>query len=112
MKFSMSDQRICALIRETRRVDGFINATVWCTKYGRLFGHFAERKGTKCMASAVSRRIGMPSIDVRRGVVSYVHPMMFLELARWLDSELYLALLGASVVAISCQPTKPGRKCR
>lgn len=112
MKFKMSDERICALIQETRRVDGFINATVWCTKYGRMFGHFAERQGTKYMASAVSKRIGRPSMDVRRGVVSYVHPMLFLELVRWLDPSLYLELLAPSVLAISPQPSRTGGKGR
>lgn len=89
----MSDQRICALIQETRRADGFVNATVWCTKYGRLFAHFSHRAGTRKYIDAVDRRLGIQSVESRPRVGTYVHPIIFVELLRWLDRDLVIFLV-------------------
>lgn len=90
-------KELAELIDQTRRADGFVCATFWCDKYGRKLNRFTSLASIKQLDVEVAEHLGIDAaIDARQGLGTYVHPLVFFELARWLDFDLYYQLLSVS----------------
>ena len=80
---------------EYQRPDGYVNATKLCQSAGKLWGHYADLKGTKAYVEALSASIGM-SIDeiiVQNPNApindrhTWIHPELAIDLAKWISVE-------------------------
>ena len=87
----MDKAQAMALIEQTRRSgDDFVNATEWCKRYGTEWKQFARLSSTQKYVEALCINKGVHKKHLLEsgngsGSKTYVHPLLFIELIRWLD---------------------------
>lgn len=85
---------IAALVEQTRCPDGFVFATPWCQRYGRQIFRFKDLPETQRSIASLSEALGGIKVVESHGRNgTYMHPVLFMELIRWLDPDLYLRLV-------------------
>ena len=94
---NMADFNVTALLDETRREsDDYINATAWCQKFGEEWKRFQDLESTKkyikatCQKLKVAKNVLVETSRAKgsgRASRTYVHPLVAIELARWLSPE-------------------------
>jgi hypothetical protein len=88
-----SDSELSTFVGATTRKDGYVNATKWCAKYGYDLSNWKKSPQTKAKVKAFlahSKYYGVkPWIVSRIGRTSetWVHPIMAIHLASYLDAE-------------------------
>lgn len=90
----LSRSEAIGLMKSTQRgSDDFMNATEWCKRYGTNFGQFQRLPEAQKYIAAVCKKLDVQKkhvIQVKRGKGSetFTHPLIFLELIRWLDTDV------------------------
>lgn len=87
-----------ALVNSTKREDNYINATKWCQAFGKEFRRFAEMKETKTIVNEIAKRVdagknGIMETKRGKGSETWVHPLLAIELAKWLSPEFHVFAL-------------------
>ena len=82
-----------------QRSDGFVSATDMCKEYGRTFTPYGKLVGTKTQVSTLTEEIGCNPVQIERGGTTplrgtWVHPLLAVSLARWLDSAAATVVIG------------------
>ena len=92
----MADFNVTALLETTKRdSDDYVNATVWCQKFGKLWNEFQRLPASQKYIKATCEKLDAGKsriIETKRGKnsVTFVHPLVAIELARWLSPEFSL----------------------
>jgi hypothetical protein len=82
------------LIQQTRRLDDdYMDATSWCKLYGKEFKNFRKLESTRSYIDAACRKLKVTKNRLLRstrgkGSRTFAHPLIFLELIRWLDEDI------------------------
>ena len=82
-----------ALLKTTKREsDDFVDATTWCQRFGEEWYQFNRMTSTEKFVKALCEKLDLRKkqvIETKRGKDSrtYVHPLVAIELARWLSPE-------------------------
>lgn len=94
------------LINEnTRDEDEYINATKWCTHFGRRWSHFQESSEVRRLIKALeaklreeSKRKGqefrplIQKVGQGRGAKTFVHPILGVKVAEWLSVDFEIVV--------------------
>jgi hypothetical protein len=74
----------------SKRADGYIDATAACKACQKEFGAYRRMESTTkyltCLASKLKKNVE-ELICINRGIGTWVHPSVALDLARWLSCE-------------------------
>ena len=71
-----------------RAVDGYLSATDMCSIYGKIPGDYRNKASTKAFLQTTADTLRRPVPEIIRGVGSagtWVHPLVAVHLAEWLD---------------------------
>lgn len=86
-----------ALVKNNTRQDDYVNATKWCTAYGKRFNNYSRLADTKRAWNAVAARLDS---DVSRLIIkgdghkdTYVHPLIAVHLSQWLNPDFHAFVL-------------------
>ena len=85
------------LVATHQRDDNYINATKWCSAFGKRWGEFVKLPTTIDYLKALADRGYDNDGKSRfiesgkgRGVQTYVHPLVAIALAKWLSPEFHV----------------------
>lgn len=81
------------LLSQSQRVsDDYVNATIWCKKFGKLFPEFKRISTTVDFVESLAKNLNMVSahvIEAKRGKGggTWIHPLLAIKLAEWLSPD-------------------------
>jgi hypothetical protein len=75
-----------SLLVSNTRSDEFVNATKLCQAFGKRFSEYKRLPETRRFLEAIYRKCENPTIS-KRGVGTWVHPLVAIHLAEWLSPE-------------------------
>lgn len=82
------------LLLSSQRSDGFVCTKPWCQKYKKRTNDFLSLPESRKYIQTLSDALGgLQVVECRPGIGSYIHPMVFMALLRWLDVGLYQRVL-------------------
>lgn len=81
-----------------RATDNMVNATKYCKAFGKEWRDFSRLQSTTVLANTIAQTYDVQKthiIETRRGKGSetWVHPLVAIELAKWLSPEFHLHVL-------------------
>lgn len=81
-----------ALVNDNQREDSYVNATKWCSAFGKRWAKFSELPTTQEYLKALSAKVSPESglIQSKQGKGTWVHPMVAIALAKWLSPEFHV----------------------
>jgi hypothetical protein len=88
-----TDSNFLALIQESERPDGYVNATKWCKEFGYPLADWKRSPQTKAQIKALNKhwdyhRITPCIVEGKgRSAITWVHPIMAIHLAKYLSPE-------------------------
>lgn len=74
------------LIQSNTREDDYVNATKLCKHFGKRYSEFKRLPSTKTFLTSLSNKCKNPTYS-KKGVGTWVHPLVAIKLAEWLDSD-------------------------
>ncbi|MDZ8227097.1 KilA-N domain-containing protein [Nostoc sp. ChiVER01] len=102
------------LIQDARRGDGYINATEWCKHFGYRLNNWKQLPETKARLEQlkITESNAEPWIVERVGKtwVTWVHPIMAVHLASYLDPAFANYIAKIIVMCAKADPTLPASK--
>lgn len=82
-------------VSQNKRDDNYVNATEWCRKFGKEFADFKKTQQCKNLAKHLAKNLNLTihqvlEVNRGKGSSSWVHPVIAIALAEWLDPEFSL----------------------
>lgn len=98
-----------AMIQTAKRDDDYINATKLCEEFGARWSDFRENKKHKQYIQALELKLGSAKKAVLKTRVGrkyqmYVHPLLAIHLAQWLNPDFAIAVAQVFKAYIEADP--------
>lgn len=75
------------LLSSNTRKDDYVNATQLCKHFGKRWAKYQELPSTKEFIGVLNKKTDNRTIYAKRGVGTWVHPLLAVHLAEWLSPE-------------------------
>lgn len=88
-----------SILTQAKRFDDYVNATKLCKQFGKDWYEYKRSARTKAILKALQNRDtgNIPVIEAKRGVGTFIHPILAIDLAEWLDPDFAIFVKGTFI---------------